>query len=312
MAGRKADTQDEQSWEMTDMKNNFFFRVLALFLLTFGPALAQTAPGIAVTDLAYTERVEEYFAAGKFESTSTLQSGGRIDMASVQTKGSYMEGTSSYIEQRELGGFSADVRSAILRGTTFRLVQGQGFDQGPPKNTEAERAFNAVNSGKIEPRTKHPEVTDIIDRIKKREFSGAEFVLFGTLTDIQFRDQFSPIQGTTSGSQIFSLDVVAEYNLINTKTFEIASAFSAQGSGSETKLISNRGDVLPPNRARVVRDASKSLAQDLFSQLSDQLSLQDSTAGRIRQAPSNAPSPGTGSKPKANEPPKDNGVIRYN
>ena len=36
----------------------------------------------------------------------------------------------SYIEQRELGGYTNDIKGAILQGTYFRLVQGKGFDAG--------------------------------------------------------------------------------------------------------------------------------------------------------------------------------------
>jgi curli biogenesis system outer membrane secretion channel CsgG len=279
-------------------------------LISIAPVHAESTKSIAVTDLAYTQRVAEYFSAGKSETSSTLQAGKRIDTATIQSSGTYIEGTHSYLEQRELIGFSADVRSALLRGTTFRLIQGAAFDKGDPKLNQAERAFNAVNSGKVEPLKRQPEVRDVIDRIKKGEFNSADYVLFGTLTDIEFRDQFSPIQGTTNASQVFGADLVAEYTLINTKTYEIVASFSALGAGSDTKLISNRGDILPPNRPRVIRDASKSLAQDVFDQLTEQLNMQSGTAGNVRPPVSNVPSQG-GLRNNGDAPPNGDGVVRY-
>jgi len=282
---------------------------VAAFLAALYAAPLAAQSSVAVTDLAYTQQVEEYFSAGKAQTNSTLQSGKRIDMATVQTSGTYLEGTNSYIQQSEMRGFTADIRSTLLKGTNFRVVQGGGFDKGDPQLSQGERAFNAVNSGKIEARQRQPEVHDVIERIKKGEFSGADYILFGTLTDIAFRDQFSPIQGTSNASHIFGVDLTAEYSLINTKTYEIAASFSALGSGSETKLLSNRGDILPPNRPRVIRDASKSLAQDVYSQLSDQLQIDPSTV-RSGRSPAVRSRGENGGRPEA--PSKSSEVMRYN
>lgn len=285
--------------------------VVAFIALWAAPLAAQPPVGIAVTDLAYTQRVAEYFSAGKAETTSTLQAGKRIDMATVQSSGTYMEGTHSYIEQRELNGFSGDIRSALLRGTNFRLIQGGRFDKGDPQLTKAEQAFNAMNSGKAVPQARQPEVQDVINRIKKGEFSGADYVLFGTLTAMEFRDQFSPIQGTTNASQIFGLDLVAEYSLINTKTFEIKAAFTAQGAGSETKLISNRGDRLPPNRPKVIREASRTLAQDVFDQMSEQLGFQEPAMSSAVRRPMSGGPRGGDDRRGGSEPPAKEEVMRF-
>ena len=121
---------------------------------------------------------------------------------------------------------------------------------------------------------------DIVVRIRKGEFNGADYVLFGTLTSMQFRDQVSVIQGTANASHIYSLDLVADFSLISTKTFEIKAAFSAQGAGSETKLLSTRGDILPPNRGKVIRETSQTLAANVFEQFSEQISLAEGGVAR--------------------------------
>jgi hypothetical protein len=248
-------------------------RILSCAALALACAAALAQPRIAVTDLAYTQEVSEYFEAGTHQQRSTLNANATSMAATQQSSGTYVAGNHSYVQQRELGSFSNDIRSALLRGTTFRLVQAKAFDAGEPQPTKAEQALNQLQTGKMAKPVRQPQVHDIVARIRKGEFAGADYVLFGTLTSLQFRDSLSPIQGTSNASHIFGLDVVADFSLINTRTQEIKASFSAQGAGSDTKLLSSRGDVLPPNRGQVIRDASRSLAANVFSQFSEQIGL---------------------------------------
>lgn len=243
----------------------------------FGSAAwAQTAsPRIAVTDLAYTQAVSQYFEVAKSKGNSTLNANAHSIATTSSGSGTYVAGTYSYVEQRELGSFTNDIRGALLKGTAFRLVQGKVFDSGAPQPTKAEQVLNQVKTGQMTVPKRQPEVKDIIARIRKGEFNGADYVLFGTLSNIEFRDELSPLQGTTSGSYLFSLDLVADFTLINTKTYEIKAAFSAQGAGNDTKLLSNRGDIVRPNRGGVMRETSQTLAANVYDQLVEQLGLSD-------------------------------------
>jgi hypothetical protein len=241
---------------------------------------AQPVPRIAVTDLAYTQAVSQYFEAATFKENSQFQANRFNASGSYQASGTYVAGSYSYLEQRELGSFTNDIKGALLKGTAFHLVQGKGFDAGNPQPTKAEQALNQIQTGKIAKPVRQPEVKDIIARIKKGEFSGADYVLFGTLSNIEFRDQFSPLQGTTSATLQYGLDLLADFTLINTKTFEIKAAFSAQGAGNDTKILSNRGDVMPPNRAKVMRETSQSLALNVYEQFADQLGYSDPNMAR--------------------------------
>jgi hypothetical protein len=249
-----------------------------------GTAFAQAAPRIAVTDLGYTERVAEYFEAATASQQSALKATTTSLSASGSASMTYVAGTHSYLEHRELRAFSNDIRGALIKGTSFRLVQGKGFDAGDPQPSAAERALQQVQTGKVAKPQRRPDVNDIIARIRKGEFAGADYVLFGQLSSIEFRDTVAPLQGTTSASHQFGLDLLADFSLIDTRSFEIKAAFSAQGAGNDTKLLSARGDVMPPNRAKVMRETSQSLAAEVFSQLGDQLSLDRTLAPRLRGA----------------------------
>lgn len=240
-------------------------------------------PRIAVTDLAYTQEVAQYFNVSKHKGSSTLNvdshdtwnTSTHSIAATSKESGTHVEGIYSYIDQRELGSFTNDIRGALLKGTIFRLVQGKTFDSGAPQSTKAEQVLNQMNTGKMAQPKRQPEVKDIIARIRKGEFNDADYVLFGTLSSIEFRDQLSPLQGTSSDSYQFSLDLVADFSLISTTTYEIKAAFSAQGAGNDTKLLSVRGDIVRPSRGKVMRETSQTLASNVIEQLVEQLGLAD-------------------------------------
>ena len=248
-----------------------FFAAAALAIVS--QAHAQMPLKIAITDLAYTQRVAQHFAAASIKASSQFNGTRYSASGSQQASGTYVEGTYSYLEQRELASYTNDIKGALLRGTSYSLVQGKGFDSGAPQPTKAEQVLNQVKTEKMEYPVRQPEVKDIIARIHAGEFNGADYVLFGTLSSAEFRDSISPLQGSTSVSHQYSLGILADFSLINTKTFEIKAAFSAQGAGNDTKLLSNRGDIAPPNRAKVMGETSQSLAANVFDQLARQLGL---------------------------------------
>ncbi|EJE51394.1 hypothetical protein PMI14_03903, partial [Acidovorax sp. CF316] len=213
-------------------------------------------------------------------------SGSHSMQASEQASGTFVAGRYSYIEQRELGGYTNDIKGAILQGTYFRLVQSKGFDAGKPQNSKAEQVLNQVQTGKMATPQAQNQVANVVARIKKGEFAGADYVLFGVVSSINFTDALSPLQGTTSATRQYGLQLLADFSLINTRTYEIKAAFSAQGEGNDTKILSNRGDIAPPNRAKVMRETSQSLAQDVYAQLATQLGYTDAHLARgVRPPP---------------------------
>jgi len=273
---------------------------LSVLALTFGAgAQAQNAaPKIAVTDLAYAQQVSEYFVAGAYQRSAQMSAGGSAShgmyggsgshsmQASEQASGTFVAGRYSYIEQRELGGYTNDIKGALLQGTYFRLVQGKGFDAGKPQNSKAEQVLNQVQTGKMAAPQAQNQVANVVARIKKGEFAGADYVLFGVVSSINFTDALSPLQGTSSATRQYGLQLLADFSLINTRTYEIKAAFSAQGEGNDTKILSNRGDIAPPNRAKVISETSRSLAQSVYEQLAGQLGYTDAHLARgVRPPP---------------------------
>jgi hypothetical protein len=205
---------------------------------------AQAAPKVAVTDLAYQAQVEEYI------HSVNAHNSGQSSPYNASHSSSYSEYQSnkSYIEQSELRSFGGDIKGEILKGGMLQLVQG--------------KPYTASSS---------EDVYDVIERIKNGAFPGADYVLFGTLSDIDFQRDVNALDHTDSYSAVLGLSVVADFSLINTSTYEITSAFTAMGEGQDTKLVKSQDARVTLNRPRVVREVSKALGMDVAQQLAEQL-----------------------------------------
>lgn len=261
--------------------------VLKKILLSFGflgCALSAQAAGplkVAVTDLAYEERVQQYFRNITATERSSLQATSRESeresdyryarrasgslSAKSESTYSYSEGTYSYIERGELRKFTADIKGEILKSGDFQVTQAQ--------------PFTAKNSEKL---------YDVIARIKQGMYPGADYVLFGSVNSIQFRQEANPIDNTDTVSHTLSLELVGEFSLINTRNYQVKASFSAMGEGQDTKLVSSRGARVVFNRGKVVSEVSKSLGVEVLKQMEDQLAAlggEMPTREAVRQAP---------------------------
>ncbi|MDD1966250.1 penicillin-binding protein activator LpoB [Pseudomonas putida] len=205
---------------------------------------AQAAPKVAVTDMAFEQQVEEYI------HTVSAQTNFQANRYSASGSASYSEyeARNTYIEQGELRKFSGDIKGEILKSGMFQLVQGTPYTAGSKE-----------------------DVYDVIKRIKNGNFKGADYVLFGTVSDIDFHQDVNEIANINAHSAVLGLTLVGDFSLINTRTFEITSAFTAMGEGQDTKLVNGNDLRVTPNRGRVVKEVSKSIGMDVARQLREQL-----------------------------------------
>ncbi|WP_303784278.1 hypothetical protein [Azovibrio restrictus] len=257
-----------------------FLKKLLLTGVLLGSTLAAQAAGplkVAVTDLAYEERVQEYFRSIKASEKSSLRASGRESeresdysysrrssgslSARSESSFSYEEGTYSYIERGELRKFTADIKGEMLKSGYFQVVQAKPYTA---KNTE--------------------KLYDVIARIKQGMYPGADYVLFGSINSIEFRQEANPIDHTDTVSHTLSLELVAEFSLISTKNYQVKAAFSAMGEGQDVKLMSSRGGRIVLNRGKVVSEVSKSLGQDVIKQLEEQLAALSGDSLPVRES----------------------------
>jgi len=248
--------------------------VVALLLAAAAPVLqAQNLPKIAVTDLSYEEKVKEYFqyfearerhdnsysASERSRSSNLSSSGSSSERASARGESSVIaaSGSITVISRGELRKFTADIKGELLKSGAYRLVQGKPWTQ---QNTE--------------------KLYDIIDRIKKGYYPGADYVLFGSINNIDFRQESNPIQGSNAVSFSLALELVGEFSLINTRTYEIKAAFSAMGEGSDTRLANAAGTVIALNKSKVMQEVSRSLGDAVAAEMEAQFN----PAGASRSA----------------------------
>ena len=224
-------------------------------------SLAAELPRVAVTDFAIEDKVREYFlleAASASRSTRGSVSENETDNSyrgkarfSEKEKSDYLhvEGTYTRIDRGELRKFSSDVRGEMLKSRQFRLVEAKPFLSSGKKEVETEKIY------------------DVIERIKKGYFPNATHVMFGTVSNVEWRQESQPVQGSDATNHSLSLELVVDFSLINTKTYEITAAFSAIGEGSDARLTAGRGERVHLNRSRVMYDVSKSLGKNVASEL---------------------------------------------
>ncbi len=237
----------------------------AILLAAAGFAAYAAPPKVAVTDLAYEERVSEYFRVVAASEKSSVRAATRdreqesgtsysrssSDSLNARSESSYYEaeGVYSYIDRGELRKFTADIKGGILKSGRFQLMQGKPYTS---KNTE--------------------KLYDIIGRIKQGLYPGADYVLFGAINSIEFRQEANPIDQTNTVSHSLSLELVGEFSLISTRNYTVKASFSAMGSGQDVKLMGGRGGRIVLNRGKVVSEVSRSLGEDVARQLEEQLS----------------------------------------
>lgn len=256
---------------------------LAAGLLLSASVMAAPAgpPKVAVSDLAYEEKVSEYFRVVAASEKSSLKASGRESEresdfgyssrrsgsvnAKSESKYFEAEGTYTYIDRGELRKFTADVKGEMVKSGCCQVMQGKPFTD--TKNTE--------------------KIYDIIARIKQGYYPGADYVLFGTVSSIEFRQEANPVMNTNTVSHSLSLELVADFSLINTRNYKVRAAFSAMGEGQDVKLLSSAGGRVVLNRGKVVSETSKSLGADVIRQLQEQLtgvSAQEGSAGRVQES----------------------------
>lgn len=177
-------------------------------------------------------------------------------------------GDDDYVSRGELRKFTADVKGHLAGTGLFELVQ-------PHAGSSARQA----------------QLYDILGRIQQGEFNAADYVLFGTLSSIEARQEENPVDKTDTVAHTLSMELVVEFSLISTRSGKVKAAFTATGSGQDVKLLSARGGRVALNRGKVVAEVSRSLGEEVSRQLLDQL------AGPEEAAPAAGTPAGGGEAP---------------
>ncbi len=169
-------------------------------------------------------------------------------------KGSRSESTYSKrfgFEQKvaygELRGISSDIRALLIKS---------GYTVSAARPAVSTSVTN-------------DQYFDILERIKSGHFSGADYVLYGVLSALSVSDHTEPIMGTRNTMQFHVLDLTVDFSLIDTRNSQVVASFTAIGSGRDQR-IDGQATNYKPSQARLLRQASVSMAEDVAINLNSQ------------------------------------------
>ena len=178
------------------------------------------------------------------KASSDVTPNASVSIAAQQTKKSGFETQAEY---GQLRSFSAAIRGLLIK-SGYKVVHA---------NPAATNAFQG------------DEFFHVIERIKAGEFNNADYVMFGVLGEMSFTDNSESIVGTKSTSQQFGLDLIVDFSLIDTKSYQVVASFLAEGNGKEVR-IDGRSNSFKPSMAKLMKQASTTLAEDVAKYLADQ------------------------------------------
>lgn len=239
--------------------------IFSLTMVLGGYVYAATR--VAVANLAFKETVKDFFffeasstRANEKSSSSRAAAVTHSEMAAAsrsKTESSFSNdyvktfGTVTRIERKELLNFTADIKGALINSGYFQV--------------QAVRPY----SGNDE------KLYDVVKRIKEGGFPGADYVLFGVVSSLEWRNEGQPVPGTSTNMWFYGLDLGVEFSLINTRTFEVKSSFTALGQGEDNKVFTTHTPPTP-SKARVMQGVSRSLAEEVSMHMIQQFDSRDS------------------------------------
>jgi hypothetical protein len=186
-------------------------------------------------------------------------------VSSANTQSMKKSGYQSNNEYGELRYLANPIRGLLIK-SGYKVVQA--------KSTVA-----APNQG--------DEYFDIVKRIKADDFGDADYVLYGVLAEVSSTDNVSDIPGTKSTSQQLTLEVIVDFNIVDTKTTQIVASFVASGEGKDVQIdgrANSKDTGYKPSMAKLMKLASLDLAEDVRKHLADQnfITNNPGSAGQVR------------------------------
>lgn len=223
---------------------------------------------VAVTDITYKKELSQKISYINHYEKADIQAKGKISEHESSSRNHY-----SYSRNQTLGDTKVDSNSGVVSGEqeiAYLRVGELRSLTGDIKSEMIKSGAFRLSQGKPYTARDSEDIYDVIKRIKAGYYPGADYVLFGALIDIQGSNDYSNIQGSDATMVGVRLELAAEFNLINTKTYEVISAFSASGEGADVRVL-KPGTAFTPSRVKAIKEVSKSLAEDVINQMLEQI-----------------------------------------
>ncbi len=232
---------------------------------------------IAVTDFSVKNEYQEFFydekasAKGSFNTNSNFGPTGGVPVLPVDGSTPQVQGPITYtgntvvtansdsnyaknfgtkrtISYGEIRGINADIKAALLKAG-YKVVQ------------------SAPNVSKEK---QGDEYFDLRERIKRGDFADAQYVLQGTIVNVDIRSTNDQIAGTSDYAFRLEYSLLADFTLVNTETLEVSAAFNAMGSGQDMYLGKYNANFVPKIN-KITKELLVSFGQEAEKKLYEQL-----------------------------------------
>jgi hypothetical protein len=234
------------------------------------PVAAQAQPVIAVLTLSKYQFAHDYLA--QVQKKEAEQKRAKTSANSPKNSTPVANDTPKLpnivIGNAELNRFAVDIKGALLKSGAYRLLSGKVTL--PP------------NSG----------LTEVVAQVDDTHFPDIDYVLFGKINAINqsFDSQTTDKQAQT---QTLNVEIVAEFDVIDTKDQQIVASFTAMGKGADSVSSKAAATVIAINTHKILKELSLSLAQGVQKELAAQLpsaALDAQTAKLAKSSKLNPPS----------------------
>ena len=273
---------------------------------------------IAVTDFSVKNEYQEFFydekasSKGSFNGNSNFGptgAGGQTsaDAGAQQSPVSYTGnstvnansefnysknfGSKRTISYEEIRGINADIKASIIKAG-YKVIQAA---PNVAKDKQGDEFF------------------DLRERINRGDFGDAQYVLHGTIVNLDIRSTNDQIPGTNDYAYRLEYSLLADFTLVNTETLEVAAAFNAMGSGQDMYLGKYNAKYVPKIN-KITKELLVSFGHEAEKKLYDQLpplNKKESALGSIfsskQQEPAGVGDPST---LKVYKPGKNNDLVK--
>jgi len=235
------------------------------------PARPKIPNSIAVTDFSVKNEYQEFFydekasSKGSFNGNSNFgPTGGSADSGVSPSQPSYTGnstvsansefnysknfGTKRTISYEEIRGINADIKASILKAG-YKVIQAA---PNVAKDKQGDEFF------------------DLRERITRGDFGDAQYVLHGTIVNLDIRSTNDQIPGTTDYAYRLEYSLLADFTLVNTETLEVTAAFNAMGSGQDMYLGKYNAKYVPKIN-KITKELLVSFGHEAEKKLYDQL-----------------------------------------
>lgn len=165
--------------------------------------------------------------------------------------------------KKNLSGFTADVRGAIIASGRFKVVKMPKQDNMWQNGNVATvlKALPIINTESADLAVESP--------VAKSE---PDFILLGKVVSISENTDQNPIKDTDKISNVYNVDIAVDYKLVKTSDRSIMASFTAYGHASDVKILTNgsNSQILHHNKPLLIKTASKDLAHDVLDNLNQQ------------------------------------------